>query len=272
MCQQQPDVELSEFCAFADEMGHPDDPNRRVFGFGGFVAKSKNWESFCNQWRAVRASETVPFHMADFAQRRGFFFGWAEGRRRALLNDLVTVIKQNDLIPIFTVILLSDYRSLRKTTKKKIGDIYWFVLSHFFSQVAFSVLSAQPCSLFAPQPRVSIVFAKSEFSGRANKSWWQTKSSGMGPLSAVLSSLFIELVFVETPNTTLELQAADLWAYEVGRHFEFVLPNEKESRWAFQQLSSLPAVEGVAKPSFEVLSKDTMSGNSVVFGNLMAIE
>ena len=85
----------------------------------------------------------------------------------------------------------------------------------------------------------------------------------------MLSSLFIESIAVESPKTITELQAADLWVYEVGRHFEYVLPKRKKSRWAFQQLCSLPGVEGVAEPSFEVLGRDLMArGNAVAFGDL----
>jgi hypothetical protein len=46
---------------------------------------------------------------------------------------------------------------------------------------------------------------------------------------------FMESYVCGNPKDFLPLQAADLWAYELGHHFEIIRPAKKAHRWPFQQ-------------------------------------
>ena len=43
----------------------------------------------------------------------------------------------------------------------------------------------------------------------------------------------------EIPQDCTPLQAADLWAYELGHHFERIRPEGKPARWAFKEFAKM---------------------------------
>jgi len=50
-----------------------------------------------------------------------------------------------------------------------------------------------------------------------------------------LVALVMQSHVSESPKDCTPLQAADLWAYELGHHFERIRPEGKPPRWAFRQ-------------------------------------
>lgn len=48
-------------------------------------------------------------------------------------------------------------------------------------------------------------------------------------------ALFMQSYVCETPKDCTPLQAADLWAYELGHHFDRIRPEGKRPRWAFRE-------------------------------------
>ena len=48
-------------------------------------------------------------------------------------------------------------------------------------------------------------------------------------------SAFMESYQLDTPQKCVRLQAADLWAYELGHHFDVIRLAKKKPRWPFQQ-------------------------------------
>jgi hypothetical protein len=266
---------LLVIAAYVDETGHPDSPDKDTFGFGGFIGKVEDWAAFDKAWRATCPVEVFPFHMMDFAARIGAFASWNEKKRRSVLGALIEVIKKNRIVPIGTVVSLKGYRSLHHKTRKRIGNIYFFVLSHFFAQVALSIQAkGSECDRytgFSGLPPLSIVFANSQYAGRVQDWWWGAKTNAKGPLSTLLSCVFVQSISVGTPHTVTQLQASDIWAYEIGHHFDHVLPNKKPLRWPYQQILSLPAND-IAQPSFEFLPKELLKyGEAIAFGGTLFI-
>jgi hypothetical protein len=64
--------------AYIDETGHPDDPNRTVFGLGGFIGDAVSWKKFDEGWSGACPDALLPFHMKDFAHRKMKFAGLDE--------------------------------------------------------------------------------------------------------------------------------------------------------------------------------------------------
>ena len=52
-------------------------------------------------------------------------------------------------------------------------------------------------------------------------------------------ALFMQSYISDTPQDCTPLQAADLWAYELGHHFERIRPSAREARWPFRQFVGL---------------------------------
>lgn len=52
-------------------------------------------------------------------------------------------------------------------------------------------------------------------------------------------ALFMQAYVCDTPRDCTPLQAADLWAYELGHHFERIRPSGKDLRWPFHQFVKL---------------------------------
>jgi hypothetical protein len=241
--------------AYIDETGHPTQ-RTGVFAFAGFMARVGDWKNFEHQWRSACPDDLFPFHMMNFVRTR-----LPETRRREILGGLISCITQNNLVPFATIVTLSEYHSLGVSDRKRVGNLYYVALAHLMSQVGVAVLGAVDSSTgpFPSMPRVSVIFAKSEFSGRALDWWWESKTSGLGrPLAALVSGMLIEKIAVGRPEEEIPLQAADLWAYELGHHHRSIRPQKRAARWPFDQINQLPAVLGVAAPSHCALTNDLL--------------
>ncbi len=62
------------------------------------------------------------------------------------------------------------------------------------------------------------------------------------------------------PKDYTPLEAADLWAYELGRHFEYILPNDKKWRWPFREILQHALKKGGGHRFFQLCDKDFMLG------------
>ena len=227
-----------------------------MFGFAGFMAMLEDWERFEPQWRNACPDELFPFHMKNFVNAR-----LPDAQQREVLGGLVASIQQNNLVPFATLVPLREYHPLGESGKKKVGNLYYIALAHLMSQIGLAVLGATDNSAapFPAMPRVSVTFAKSEFSGRASEWWWQSRASGTGgPLAALVSGMLIEKISIGMPQEEIPLQAADLWAYELGHHHRSIRPAGRPMRWPFSQINHLAAVPGVAAPSSCVLTTDLL--------------
>lgn len=241
--------------AYIDETGHPEQETG-IFGFAGFIGRIKDWTNFEQQWRRSCPDHLYPFHMTKFVNAK-----LPDASQRLVLGGLLPAITQNNLVPFETIVSLSEYHSLKARQKKKIGNLYYVMLAHVMNQIGFAVLGAAENSNgpMPSMPNVSITFAKSEFSGRAAEWWWESKGSGLGAsLAAIVSGLLIDRISVGKPEEVIPLQAADLWAYELGHHYRYILPNKKPIRWPFKEINQLPAMQGVAKRSYSVLTNDQL--------------
>jgi hypothetical protein len=52
-------------------------------------------------------------------------------------------------------------------------------------------------------------------------------------------ALFMQSYISDTPQDCTPLQAADLWAYELGHHFDRIRPSARAPRWPFLQFVGL---------------------------------
>ena len=253
------DDRLLVIIAYADETGHPCDPDRHIFGFGGFIGRVANWESFAVAWQDICPPEFYPFHMTEFVRQTHR----NDERQRAVLGPLVGLIRGSQIVPISVFCHVPDFREADKPlTDKEGGELYQAILGHFFCQVGVSVLGAQeldPPSGVPRLPSVSIVFAQRKFAGMVCNWWDEHRELGTGPLSTLVSGLMIRSVSVATPETVVPLQAADLWAWEVGHHYEKGKP-----RWTYDQIREMAVIPGLASPLVNRFDPFELLGNTVM--------
>jgi hypothetical protein len=244
----------AELTAYIDETGHPSH-KEGVLGFAGFIAANEDWSTFQQEWRAVCPGKFFPFHMRQFVKKAR-----SASERRDVLAALMGCIARNKLVPHATVVPLDKYHSLSAPDRKTIGNLYYVGLAQLMNQIGSAVLAAIDTNDVIPiMPRVSVVFAKGEYSGRAVESWWDSKASGMGsPLAAPLSGMLIEKISVSTPSETIPLQAADVWAWELGHYHRVIRPKDKALTQVFDGITQLPNVKGVAERSYVVMDNDLL--------------
>jgi hypothetical protein len=217
--------------SYADETGDYRDPNSRCVGIGAIVASASKWDAFDAEWRRVCRAEGVelPFHMVDFANRRGQFrdAGWRDASRsERLMARLTGAVASTDGCPVGAIVPKADFNSLPPLLRERTrDDPYYFA----FQCVTRELLMAAALMVFPPEP-VSMVFArKAGYIGKAQECWHAIKAHD--PLGSIVMGSHS----VGEPRDHTPLQAADLWSYELGRLFHRPPAPPAVARWPLVQ-------------------------------------
>lgn len=216
--------------SYVDEAGHAKDARRTFLCLAGLVAREAAWKRFDEEWRAVCAEEgiSLPFHMADFAGFRGQFKGWTEEKRIQALGRLVQAVKHAHAIPIGSVVSVKDFNAFEATLKDGMKDPYFMAFQPLTFHMAVAASMEEPIG--GP---VAMIYAHhpehSDGLGNTEELWEALRRHN--PIVA----LFMESYVCGEQKEHTPLQAADIWAYELGHHFEVIRPAGRTPRWAFQE-------------------------------------
>jgi len=169
--------------------------------------------------------------MMHFAARKRAFKGWTEDQRRNLLAKLVGAIKRANAIPIGSVVML---RGRGRASRKRPEDLPRLALSGL--------------------PRSDLPHRGGRKYDGPTWVWTWTGDDGLCASPRALSRLVQygkplgsvaeiqrdgchddAVLRFRGSNDCTPLQAADLWAYELGHHFERIRPDERPARWAFRE-------------------------------------
>jgi len=201
-----------------------------ILCLAGLVAKNTDWAKFDGQWRQACVEEgiSLPFHMREFAGFRGQFRDWTEERRRRALGKLIRAISDAEAIPIGSVVSVRDFNAFSPRMKKLMKDPYFMAFQPLTYHMAVAASMVQPIG--GP---VTMVYAHhpehSDGVSNAGQLW-----QGLRKHNPIIS-LFMESYVCGEQIDHTPLQAADLWAYELGHHFEVIRPAGGKPRWPFQQ-------------------------------------
>src|SRR6267154_1372081 len=224
---------LPRYLSFVDESGHSHDPKRNCLCLAGLIATESAWKALDPEWRAACKAERLiePFHMMHFAARKREFKGWSEERRRRLLGKLVSAIRKTEAIPIGSVIMLRGADAVSERVQTHYRDAHFIAFQPLTYHIAVAANMMDPAGQ-GPGP-VTMVYAHhpEHSDGLANteKLWEAMREHNR------MVALMMQSYVSETPKNCAPLQAADLWAYELGHHFERIRPDGKPPRWAFRQ-------------------------------------
>jgi hypothetical protein len=230
--------------SYMDETGHSDDPSFRFAGMAGFVAPIDLWEKFGKTWQEILDIFNLkePFHMKDFAHSVGQFKEWKnkETKRQLLFKTLVQLIVKIDAIPIGAIVSLDDFETLSERQRTMLLDPYY---------VAFQTCTRGAAIVAAAYPHEKAVMVYSynkEFgatkpqevysvdqAGRAEQLWHAMKNStDFGRWMGAYSS--------GSPAEIVQLQAADLFAYELAKEFQNLICRPDDNmRWGLRQILPL---------------------------------
>ena len=240
--------------AYLDESGHLRDPKLNFVGMAGFVAPAANWGTLAPEWHSilVKAGFQEPFHMSEFAHSRGQFtrFRCNESERRRFFGKLLGAIKRSRAEPIGAIISLNAYDALTRSQKDSFVDPYYVV---FQICTRYAALKADPgeCvdmvySHHAQFGTVNSSARRDKIPARGKKLWYAMKSD---PRYASRLRRFS----AASPKDHAELQAADLFAYELVHEFEnrIARPNDA-MRHGLRQILSMQAIPA---PNIDLLDR-----------------
>jgi Protein of unknown function (DUF3800) len=223
---------LPRYLSFVDESGHSRDPNRNCLCLAGLLATEDAWKAFDSEWRAACEGEGLkePFHMMHFSARKREFKGWSEDRRRRLLGKLISAIRNAQAIPIGSVVMLRGPDALSEQVQRTYRDSHFIAFQPLTYHIAVAANMVDPMT--GPGPVTMVYAHHPEHShGLANtKKLWEALREHNQIVALVMQSYVSE-----TPRDCTPLQAADLWAYELGHHFERIRPEGEPPRWPFQE-------------------------------------
>lgn len=106
---------MASFTTYFDVSGHPD--NTDVLSVAGFIANTGQWTRFEKEWKKVLADYGVSsLHMRAFAHSTEEFKSWKgdEGKRRAFLSELISVLVPRVRHSFVSSVYLPDYRAIDK--------------------------------------------------------------------------------------------------------------------------------------------------------------
>jgi hypothetical protein len=240
------------FTLYSDEFGHPDDPNRMTMGIAGLMAPSEKWSKFAEHWESYLTLDNVPqpFHMTDFIHQKNAFSQarWQDEEERAkVLAGLLSIIQEIDPMPVAATVLLADYNGLTDSQKKACKSPYHLAFQAVTGNMGFAASSLDLATKsdaaleaieknsivdsesFMQFNTVSMVYAKLKgYTGPAEELWKAIKD-------VHIFGGWMNSYAVSEPQTCPPLQAADIWAYCVGRYGETnrLLQNEVEKTLKF---------------------------------------
>jgi hypothetical protein len=193
--------------AYLDESA--DGTSEHVFVVAGWLGHSGVWEKFIPRWCKRVLSEGVErFHMTRCNSGHEEFHGWPDGRRNALIADLIALICEFELTGFGAGILLEDYRGVKQANPAAKANI-WLNNPYF---ITFNWCIQEMCLAHRGE-QIAILNDRHEgVEFRLGEYFNQISDEPAVVYSKQLSSLTFG-----NSKDQIPLQAADLVAWEVRR-------------------------------------------------------
>jgi len=195
---------------FDDSFSHDGAP---VFTVAGYLAKKEVWLEWEPEWRAIiQDAGLTKFHMTDFEGRWGEFDGWTDAERVAVLRKLIDTFDSGFIWGVGMTTIRADFDEvvlpvLLPGRQQAYRDPYLWSMQGCMETIV---------RLVEPQldraEGVELVFdRRAKIAGKATK-FYNTIVEGRG-----WGHIFKGISFGTTLDY-IELQAADILAYEAAKH------------------------------------------------------
>jgi hypothetical protein len=202
------------YIAFVDESGS-DDASKYI-GVGGLISTLEKWAEFKCRWRSMLLASNVRYsHMREFAHSIGEFSKWKSNKkefelqRREFVAAACATIIDSAIYSFGAIITKAHYeRLVPKDIRKDMGTPYTFLGRYFMARIG---VWAADNGVDSP---VDLVFEQGQQAtalrfqhGLLSAHQLARKQFRIGQLSFADKQLVVEL------------QAADLVAYELVKHW-----------------------------------------------------
>ncbi len=176
----------------------------------------------------LHAFELPHFHMTDYVARTGYYKGWSEKRRLAVMKRIVALASETARLGMAATLLPDDYDRLPEKDREVLPDPYGLCLMACLAKTARTL-------------------HRQGITGEEVEYVFESGDVGQGTTKSVLEELFAkpakrkEFSFhslrfaskAEFPG----LQLADIFAFEAGRYVPFALGwDSSPERKCFQAL------------------------------------
>lgn len=223
------------FTAYVDESGS-DDANPCI-GVGGLISDSTKWAGFESRWQSVLlASEVKHSHMREFAHSTGEFSKWKsstkdfEPQRRAFLAALCASITDSVVYSFGAILTKSHYEQfVPADMRKDMGSPYTFLGRYCMARVG---VWADSNGVDEP---VNIVFEQGQ-----PETALRLQHGILSAQELARREFRIGQLSFADKGSVLELQAADIVAYELAKHWNDLASNRSTTlRYPLQQLMTV---------------------------------
>lgn len=231
---------MFDITAYCDESM---DDQTGIFVLAGYVATLGQWEEFDRLWRvALRNDGLAEFKASDCESGRREFKGWTVGRRRGSCERFTSVIRGARLTGGASVIDLRAYAHHRQEIESlrtiptghganvvRYGDPYYLAFQHVTEILTLKTKQAPP------EEHVTFIFDLNN----AYKDKARVLFDGVrGDTTNTFHDRMGSATFADS-KAHPGLQAADLLAFEVRRHFagHVYERTEEVKRWQWDRLA-----------------------------------
>lgn len=209
------------FIAYVDESGTDD--SSPCIGVGGLIADARAWDRFGVSWESALTEAAVPYsHMREFAHGVGAFKKWksdtkqSEPERRRFLAALCDCISQTAVYTFGAVITKSHYEQhVPEEMRKDMGTPYTFLGRYCLARVGVWADN------HGHNDPVDIVFERGQPQAAIRLQHGILAAHELVRQEFRIGALsFAEKYSDHSSRTSvLQLQAADLVAYELVKHW-----------------------------------------------------
>lgn len=234
--------------AYFDESGHYRDPNEKVVSIGGCLSTLEKWEIFEKEWDELLVTFRIEcFHATDFNSNQKEFEDkevWNEYRRRQFMQSALHIMDQTIDRYIGAAMPIDEWVALTPKQKAQCTNPYFMCFQDVIHSAGLEAIG------YGQDEKVELVFSENtdkDIGGRKRKPFEIVNDPNEGMAyrcyKACKENLPIRdslgpIVF-DTPKNLLQLQAADLVAFELTKIGRKMLgpkiPFEKY-RWPFKQI------------------------------------
>lgn len=225
---------MGKIIAYFDESGTH--AGSRITVFGGFVASDEEWSKFNEQWTELLNDYRLSyFRMSECENLLGGFKRFTKTKQQELLRRVLSIVTSRQLTGVGVGIVVNEYNEFLAQMK----------LSHYldaYSTAAFSSFArirkwADESNYHEP---VEFVLENgAEHKGKVIA--MQSTINGTPQLRERFR--LGSLTFAEK-RQSLQLQAADLLAYEIRKHALNLLEGSpRQARYTFLNLKRMPLIE-----------------------------
>jgi len=200
------------------------------------VSNVERWgeRGFAKEWAEILDCAGIRnegFHMAEFEARRKPYDTWDEDKRGKVFTSLTDVIKKYAMCGMATAVIKQDYdRLVTGQLRQKLGNYHY-------------TFAVESCLAYFEQWRAEL-----RLSGAMQFNFdWMSQKSGKHEIVDLFDSIAsgsAAVVFGIEPNgyaflkrrTTLQLQAADILAWEANKYMRGFQFTGKEPRESFKSI------------------------------------